>query len=116
MFLLQVVGRRVGLRTSRWSQMDQHGAKRITKGAQSCQNGARGTNINFLRGKVRQKAINKNKQNMVRKGRHQDVSWNSNYSAIAFFLDYIETWHMLGSFWEPKPVKSGGTNKTETYT
>ena len=40
---------------------------------------------------MRQKAIDKNKKTMLRKGRHRHINPNSNYSArIALFLDLLK--------------------------
>jgi hypothetical protein len=59
-----VVGRRVGFRASKWSQMDQHGP---TWSEKDTKREPKATKMEPKAPTVRQKATNKNKKNDVRK-------------------------------------------------
>ena len=76
-----VLGRRSGFK---WTNMDQHRAKRIPKGQMEPD----APKIVFEGEEVCQKEINETKNTMFGKGRHRDVNSHSNYLArIACFLE-----------------------------
>ena len=74
-----VVGRRVGCRVSEWSQMDQHGAKRIPKGSQKRPKWSQ------RHQQCAKRQSNKQKITMFRKGRFKERSGRKIFGFLSIF-------------------------------
>ena len=85
-WFLGVIGRRTGFRASKWSQINQYGAKRIPKRNQKVIPKRAKWSHRYQKCAKRRST---NKKTMFRKGRLQDVSPNSNYSAQILFSGFM---------------------------
>ena len=100
-FFLGVVGRRVGFRASKWSQMDQHGA---TWSEKDTKREPKATKMEPKAPKVRQKATQKQKKTMFRKGRSNDGSRTKKFGFLSRFSRKCRP---KGAFLEIPKIENG---------
>ena len=95
----------MGQNEGKWTNVDQHGAKRIPTGTKSGHHGAKCTNKSFNIESVRQEAIKKQNDNQKRSVQGCQPAFQD-LDRIAFFPDLClqmsDVWSRLGP---PKRVK-----------